>query len=202
MPLYSFAQYNGEDIIPNDMSFSIEYNTQISTSPLNGSIQTVEIPGARWKARFSYSGLTSPEANALIAWLAKLRGMAGRFVVYDFGQPTTANGTTVGTVSSVQAVGGENLVTFTGLDAELEVGDKFSIQGENELKVVVQKDSATQYLVEPSFRRDYGFYSSVTAKFGKDALCRMMLTSDDQATRATTEKILLGNVVVDAMEVF
>jgi hypothetical protein len=202
MALYNFAQYNGEDIIPTDMSFGIEYNTQISTSPLSGVIQTVEIPGARWVCRMSYPGMKAEEADALLAWLAKLRGMSGRFVMYDFGQPSTKNGTTVGTISTVVAVGGENLVTFTGLDAELEVGDKFSVQGENELKIVVEKQTATQYLVEPSFRRDYSFYNTSTAKFGKDALVRMMLTSDDQATRATVDKIRTGTITIDAMEVF
>ncbi len=41
-------------IIPDSCEFGITYNTLVSSSPLSGSTQTMELPGARWKTRLSF----------------------------------------------------------------------------------------------------------------------------------------------------
>jgi hypothetical protein len=71
-------------IVPNSISFGIKYSTQINVSPLSGSVQTVEIPGARWTCSMSFSDMEPEEGRVLAAFLAQLRGSSGRFKLYDF----------------------------------------------------------------------------------------------------------------------
>lgn len=204
-----FAKYNSVDMIPDTMTFGLSYNTQISTSPLNGSIKTVQLPGARWSARLSYTNLSEDETNTLLAWLSSLNGMAGRFTMYDFSHPATKNGVTAGTVNNVASAGGLNVVTFSSLTGgELEVGDLFTLQplspyvGEKELKIVVGKTDGLNYTVEPEFRRPISYYAVTAIGVGSTALCRMMLTSDDQAEKAVQSKIYLGAVTIECTEQF
>ena len=194
---YNFAQYGGSDMIPDTMTFSIGYNSQISTSPLNGAVQTVELPGARWSARLSYNSLNSDESNTLIAWLARLRGMSGRFVMPDFSHPATLEGVTAGNGNSVAVVGDDIVLTTNALTGgALAVGDKFTLN--SELKVVVQKNDATHYVIEPAFRT----FSSGAMSFGLNATAKFMLSSDDQATKAVESKIHLGSINIDCMEIW
>jgi hypothetical protein len=71
-------------IVPNAISFGIKYSTQINISPLSGSVQTYEVPGARWVADLSYSELEPVDARELISFLTQLRGSSGRFTLFDF----------------------------------------------------------------------------------------------------------------------
>jgi hypothetical protein len=69
---------------PTQASFGLAANTQSFESPLNKSVQTNELPGARWSASWTYNNLTGKDARILKAWLAKLRGQAGRFACFDY----------------------------------------------------------------------------------------------------------------------
>ena len=204
-----FAKYNSVDMIPDTMTFGLSFNTQISTSPLNGSIKTVQLPGGRWSARLNYNNLSEDETNTLLAWLGDLSGMAGRFTMYDFSHPVTKNGVTGGTVSGVASAGGLNVVNFSSLTGgELEIGDLFTINlespysGEKELKIVVGKSSGTSYTVQPEFRRATTEYAGCDIGTAANALCRMMLTSDDQAEKAVQSKIYLGSITIECVEQF
>lgn len=53
-------------------------NVQISTSPLNGAVQTVELPGARWRATYTYANSQGEDLALLQTLLVELRGQAGR----------------------------------------------------------------------------------------------------------------------------
>lgn len=207
MTTYNFVQWEGSDLIPATFSLSLEYNTQISTSALNGAIKTTEMPGARWKARLGYSDLSQDQTNVLLSWLTRMRGMANRFTLYDFANPTTKNGTTGATISSSSTPSGENRITLTGAPAggDLEVGDMFSVSANNELKVVVNKVSSTIYDVEPGFREQVtpsDYYSGKSIATGANATAVMMLSTNDQASKASQTKIYLGNISVDCLEVF
>ena len=68
---------------PSFMTFSLIPNTQSLESPLNKSVQTGELPGARWTATFGWNNLAATDARILKAWLNKLSGMAGSFYLYD-----------------------------------------------------------------------------------------------------------------------
>jgi len=207
MATYGFAQYSGSVMIPDDISFGITYNTQISTSPLNGSIKTIELPGARWTARLTYTNLSNLETDTLLAWMARLRGMAQRFTMYDFSQPaasTGSNASTAATISSVTTSGDDVIVNFSGTPTggQLAPGDKFSVNANNELKVVVAANSTTQYVVEPAFRNQASYYTSKTVGTGTYAEGQFMLTSDEQATKLSSSKIFLGELSIDCVEQF
>ena len=65
--------------------FGLRSNTQVFVSPLNGSVQTVELPGARWFANYQLPPLAESEANLHLwkSFLVSLRGPAGRFYGFD-----------------------------------------------------------------------------------------------------------------------
>lgn len=63
----------------NAMDFGIVTKTQNFTSELNGTTQTVALPGSRWTATLNFTNKTGAEARTLMAFLSKLRGRAGRF---------------------------------------------------------------------------------------------------------------------------
>ena len=95
-------------IIPSSVSFGITYNTQINISSLSGSVQTIEVPGARWSANLSFDDLEPIEGRVLAAFLIQLRGSSGRFYLYDHSHklPRGSNlGITVIVDASAQEVG-------------------------------------------------------------------------------------------------
>lgn len=71
-------------IVPQAVTWHLEANTAAFTSPLTGATQTVELPGARWVAEFTLPPLPSARWRAWSAFLARLRGAAGRVYVPPF----------------------------------------------------------------------------------------------------------------------
>lgn len=208
MAIYSFATYGGSPMIPDNVTWTLRYNTMVHSSSLSGYTQTYELPGARWVARMDYTNLSREETETLVAWLSRLKGMANRFLLYDFSAPTTLNGlnsATSGTVSSITTSGDDTLVNFTGT-IDLEVGDKFTIfdsgTSSYELKTVVQVNSGTQVVVAPTMREPLANYNTRPIRTGTYATTKMMLDSDDQATKAVESKLLLGSVSISCVEIF
>jgi hypothetical protein len=58
-------------------------NTMVFESPLNGAVQTTELPGARWVCEITYDTLSKPDRLLMQAFLSKLRGRAGRVFLWD-----------------------------------------------------------------------------------------------------------------------
>jgi hypothetical protein len=66
--------------LPSTFRLQLVANTQSGgRSPFDGTEQRLELPGARWTASLAWEGLTQAEGRALLAFLAQLRGRAGRF---------------------------------------------------------------------------------------------------------------------------
>lgn len=64
--------------------FGLASNTQSDlTSPISQSAQLLELPGARWTARYELPPMTRAQAAAWQAFLVKLRGRSGQFYGYD-----------------------------------------------------------------------------------------------------------------------
>lgn len=63
--------------------FGLASNTTEFRSPLSGSVQTVERPGARWTAKYTLPPMKREQAAAWQGFLTQLRGMAGRFYGFD-----------------------------------------------------------------------------------------------------------------------
>ena len=95
-------------------TFSLVANTQTFESPLNKSVQTYELPGARWTFSATWQNLTEGDARVLKAWLLKLRGQAGRFYAYDLSHKTVAGQAVYGGDGTVYGAGqvGRSLVTL------------------------------------------------------------------------------------------
>jgi len=64
---------------PSGASYRLRGNTQTHRSPLDGTVQTLEMPGAVWELTVSWETLNSDDMRVLAAFLASLRGGAGRF---------------------------------------------------------------------------------------------------------------------------
>jgi len=63
--------------------FGLVSNTQTFISPLSGQSQSIERPGARWRADYTLPPMKRAQAAVWQALLLQLRGGAGRFYGYD-----------------------------------------------------------------------------------------------------------------------
>lgn len=73
-------------IIPSGIQAGIKANTQVFVSDLNGSVQTVELPGARWTFEIDLPVLERADARLMEAFIAKLRGQANRAEIPFYGR--------------------------------------------------------------------------------------------------------------------
>jgi hypothetical protein len=101
-------------------------------------VQTIEMPSARWRFSFTLDQLEEADAALMQAFLAQLRGQAGRFFMYNMAR-TAPRGIATGTpLVKGASQTGTSLITDgwtisqTGI---LKAGDFFSVNGE--LKMVV-----------------------------------------------------------------
>jgi hypothetical protein len=138
-------------------------NTQTHISPLDNTVQTLELVGARWAADCSWSGLNEPEWRAFESFLAQLRGAAGRFYfwpphAWKPRTPIAASPTVVGANQN-----GTTLLTI-GWPPSMTVlnqGDYFAVDnylGGRELKIIRQpmftnSGGAVYLTFDPPLRR-------------------------------------------------
>jgi len=119
-------------------TFGLIANTQTFRSPLDGTVQTIELPGARWRASYRLPPMKRPQAAAWQAFLAALKGQAGRFFGFD-PDARQPRGSGAGDAPQVKGAGqgGESLVSdaWTANQTGLLIpGDYFEVNGE--LKMV------------------------------------------------------------------
>lgn len=168
---------------PSGLTFSLRPNSQAFQSPLTKSTQTMEMPGARWVAVVTWSELIKPEIRALRAFLAKLRGRAGRVYLWDMSLETP-DGIATGTPLVMGAAQvGSSLVTdgwtnsVTGI---LLTGDYIGVNGE--LKTLVSdadSDAGGQatLVFEPPLRTSPADNAAITLI---KPTCTFRLLDDDQ----------------------
>lgn len=185
--------------IPRSMDWALRANTQSFQSPLSGSMQTVELPGARWAASFMLENLDEADAALLQAFLAKLRGRAGRFTLHNLARPQP-RGTLTGTplVKGASQTGTTLAIDACTVGATLLAGDFFAVNGE--LKMVVADATADgagemSLTFEPPLRsspadNDALTLSSPTATF--------MLAGDEM--KWNTQPGKFSTFAVDAIE--
>jgi hypothetical protein len=77
---------------PSEVSWRLRARTQTHTSPFDGTVQTLALPGARWEATLTWRTLPPAEYRLLEAFLASLGGMAGRFFYGPIHAPRRATG--------------------------------------------------------------------------------------------------------------
>lgn len=64
---------------PSGASYRLRGNTQSHVSPLDRTEQTLEMPGALWELTVRWDSLDEDDSRVLAAFMASLRGRAGRF---------------------------------------------------------------------------------------------------------------------------
>lgn len=192
-------------ITPDNVTFGIRYNTQVSTSDISGVIQTVEIPGARWVGSMIFRDMTLEESATLKAFLLKLRGSAGKFYYSDISH--TNPFTTVTGSLSIETGSTPRLIKVTVTSGNFDEADYIQIGNNSdesrELKMIVSSSIANSpntydLIIEPMIRRiDYvGLSAIYTNPKGV-----FMLTSSDQANWAIRSKANLSDISLDFIEI-
>ncbi len=164
--------------------FGLIANTQTFRSPLDGTVQTLELTGARWQANYELPPMTRAQAAAWTAFLTDLLGSAGRFYGFD-PDARTPRGSALGS-PQVAGAGQSGKSLFVDGWSELETGlllpgDYFEVNGE--LKMVtaqVDSDSGSEALVTftPPLRASPADNAPLTTGNPK---ATMMLVDDKQA---------------------
>ena len=192
------------NIQPESFEWGISYISQVSSSPLTGYVQTLEIPGARWKARLSYSDLTPAEGRELMAFLTRLRGMSGRFYLSDLSLENNQGDSTATKVVAAGS-GGSTLILDSDVTPNLVPGDYVRIGSDvdREVKMIVQRTGAATYTIAPNIRMAAPVGENVFMHgSAQKAECVMMLTSDEQASWPTTTKARLSSIDIECVEVY
>jgi hypothetical protein len=69
---------------PDSADKGLQYNVGSAQSPFDGSVQTTELPGARWGITLAYKDLNIATGRKLTAIAAMLRGGAQVAHIYDY----------------------------------------------------------------------------------------------------------------------
>jgi len=151
-------------------------------SPFTGSSQTQVMPGARWAASASWSALQAADSAILSAWLASLRGQAGRCYRPYYGKPFT-RGSAPGTplVFGANQAGATLATDGWTTGATLLAGDMIGLNAGLELRMVIANVTAnglgrmTITLDEP-MRTSPSDNSAIVTRL---PTCQMRLAADD-----------------------
>jgi len=193
---------------PHRIEWGLRSNVQVSTSPLNGSVQTVELPGARWRCTMYYENLLADDAAKLQSFLVQLRGQAGRFLC-----PCWARLTPRGLGGGAPLVSGAgqtgNVLTVSGASPSkagwLREGDFISFGTVPELHMV-KSDASTNVSglatlsIEPPIRVSPANGAAVTIL---RPVAHMMLTESEVAwSQLPGPNGPMADVVIAAVETF
>ena len=187
---------------PAEVEWGLRANTQVLTSPLNGSVQTLELPGARWFTSFMWETLEEADAALLQAFLVKLRGQANRAVLFPYHRPTP-RGTIAGTVLANGAIAqGATTWTLDGLTGgtTVKAGDYLACGGNLVMAVADATASgggAISVTVEPPTRTAIADNAAVTYT---NPTSRFILQEPD--VRWNTRSPVLTNVSLAFVEAF
>jgi hypothetical protein len=132
---------------PSLVEWGLVGNTQTHESPFDRTTQTLEMPGARWSASVTWNNMPLADHRKLAAFLASLRGRAGRFY---FSPPqgwrrstATLNVATTKVAGAGQtgsALNGDGFPTSTVI---FEQGDWISVQDASDRPFLYQVTSQT-----------------------------------------------------------
>jgi len=177
------------DLPVKEISWSLITTTQTSKSPLNGAVQTLELPGAAWAAEVLFVPLTQQQKRTLAAFLVQLRGQAGRFYLNEIKSGLLGSGSGVPVVDT-SVSNTTTLIGSSGWTASatgvLKAGDMIGFSND-ELKMVVADVDAdvsgqATIQIEPPFRHQPTDATSIVTS---SPTCIMRLVDDKQATWRT-----------------
>lgn len=98
---------------PSAVNWQPRANTQTFRSPLDGTSQTIELPGIAWVATVRWETLPEAQWRRLSAWLSQLRGAAGRFY---YGPVHAATRRATGTIGTPLVNGAGQTGTTLNID--------------------------------------------------------------------------------------
>ncbi len=197
-------------ITPSSAEFGLISNTQSFVSPLAGTTQTLELPGSRWRCKVEFEALTDAQRRQLSAFLAQLRGQAGRFYYGDPGYKVAGPGGSAGGSPVVKGASqsGTSLMTdgWTANTGILQAGDyvSFDTDSGRELHMLVAdvnsdtSGNATLPFATP-MRTAPGDTATVTVA---GANCIMRLVDNEQARWAVNRGPLFASVGIEMVEAF
>lgn len=116
--------------VPGTFEIGLRSSMSVSTSPLNGSVQTVEIPGLRWMFSMTYGFDSIQERAQVAAYWAKVGGQANRVGLWHLARPAprgTMRGAPV--LASTAAVGATSASISTTAGATVKTGDMLTLGG-------------------------------------------------------------------------
>jgi hypothetical protein len=184
-------------------NFYLETNTQIFTSPLNKSVQTVELAGARWRMDITMRQMNRSDAARWIAFLSKLRGISGTFYASD---PDWKTNIGVGTGTPLVKGAGQTgtSLLIDGCTAStvgwLKAGDYFSVGGELK-RLTADADTngsgETTLTFEPYLRASPADNAAITVTAPK---VKMRLIDDNQLLWPSNHNSLYGEKTISAFE--
>jgi hypothetical protein len=154
MPTLAFPT----SIRPVSVDWRLVFNTRSFLSPLSGDTQTRETPGARWACALSFEHLRRDEVATLEAFLARLRGAAGRFTIWNHARENPRGVATGAPVVDGAANSGGTLATpgwTASVTNILRAGDLIGVNGELKQVVVDANSDAlgkVTLTIEPPLR--------------------------------------------------
>jgi hypothetical protein len=188
---------------PPELTWGIVWNTQVFEAPETGSIQTVENPGARWRAQMQFPNLEEADATLLQAWLMKLRGRANRALIHNFARPNV-RGTMTGTplVNGASQTGSSLVIDGGGNARTLLAGDFFGVGGKLKMVVADMTTDASgngTITFEPPIPSGQSPADNASITLVKPT-CRMIMESD--SAEWLTRAPILTDVPLSFIEVF
>lgn len=78
---------NRRALMPARFSWDSRSNVLPSTSPLNGSVQTIELPGDRWRVGMGFAAIHAPGQAEREAFWALVRGRVNRIALWHLVRP-------------------------------------------------------------------------------------------------------------------
>ncbi len=194
---------NQPPVTPSEMQLFPMSNTAINESPTNKSTETLEMAGARWEGFIQFNNINEKEEKLLQAWLAGLRGAAGRFKMphYKYLSPE-------GEISGAPVIGANNQHGGKLALSNVPVNKKIFVAGDfvtinNELKVV-REDCHSNGLgkaelkVEPPMRQVVN-QGEVVGYQNPFAIFRL---KDDKQGKITLRKGKPGKLKIQIVEAF
>lgn len=156
---------SGDHWLPKRFAPELRTNVLVSPSPLSGSVDTLELPGARWVFGLDYDPAYFEEQAEREALWTEMGAQANRMALYHFARPVP-RGTMRGspTLSATAAAGATSLSISTTSGNTLLKGDMLGVGGQL-VQVVADATAAAGVLtvsIRPALRAQVASGQPVT----------------------------------------
>ena len=198
-------------LIPTSQTFGIHYNTFINQSTLVGTVNTIELPGARWMGSVTFSDLTSTDTAKLRAFIAELRGSSGRFLYGDLGLtvPQDSAFSHTGSLTIDASPSPTNRIIYVSPDSPstFTEGDYIQIGDDNdspELKTIISVSGGPGQqglTVEPLIRRSVASLAGTNVYYNNPKT-EFALINEKQLMWNIRSKAHLSDFNLDFVEFF